>query len=299
MKSPLNKSIDSPNHAYTIRELREKHFDPNWHFHPHYQLFVVLKGTGTRFIGDNIKHFEAGDMVFLAPNLPHLWRSDECYFQENSDLSTHGIVVYFTDDFLGKDFFEKYEMIKLKNLFAETTRGLEIEGNLRENIFEIMKQLSHLQGFEGILKLLEMLNLLANSTEHTPISSIGYSNPYKTSETERMRKVHEYVMQNYRSSLRLDEVASLAGMATAAFCRYFKARTNKTFSDFVSGLRVGYACKLLMENKLNVTQVCYESGFNTLSNFNKQFKDLQGKTPSEYRNATQSLNHSTSITNRG
>ena len=144
-----------------------------------------------------------------------------------------------------------------------------------------------------------MLNLLANSTQHTPISSIGYSNPYKTSETERMRKVHEYVMQNYRGSLRLDEVASLAGMATAAFCRYFKARTNKTFSDFVSELRVGYACKLLMENKLNVTQVCYESGFNTLSNFNKQFKDLQDKTPSEYRSATQSLNYSTPIANRG
>ena len=99
MKNPLNKSIDSPNHAYTIRELRENHFDPNWHFHPHYQLFVVLEGTGTRFIGDNIKHFEAGDMVFLAPNLPHLWRSDDSYFQENAELSTHGIVVYFTDDF--------------------------------------------------------------------------------------------------------------------------------------------------------------------------------------------------------
>ncbi len=283
MKNPLNKSIDSPNHAYTIRELREKHFDPNWHFHPHYQLFVVLEGTGTRFIGDNIKHFEAGDMVFLAPNLPHLWRSDDHYFQADSALSTHGIVVYFTEDFLGKDFFEKYEMIKLKTLFVEARRGLEIKEDLRESIFKIMKQLSHLQGFEGILKLLEMLNLLANSTEYKPISSIGYSNPYKTSETERMRKVHEYVMQNYRTSLRLDEVASLAGMATAAFCRYFKARTNKTFSDFVSELRVGYASKLLMENKLGVTQICYESGFNTLSNFNKQFKDLQGKTPSEYR----------------
>ena len=285
MKNPLNKSIDSPNHAYTIRELRENHFDPNWHFHPHYQLFVVLEGTGTRFIGDNIKHFETGDMVFLAPNLPHLWRSDDSYFQENAELSTHGIVVYFAEDFLGKDFFEKYEMMKLKTLFAEAGRGLEIKGDLQENIFQIMKQLSHLQGFEGILKLLEMLNLLANSTEYEPISSIGYSNPYKTSETERMRKVHEYVMQNYRTSLRLDEVASLAGMATAAFCRYFKARTNKTFSDFVSELRVGYACKLLMENKLGITQICYESGFNTLSNFNKQFKDFSGKTPSEYRGA--------------
>jgi AraC-like DNA-binding protein len=266
-----------------MKELKEPYFDPNWHFHPHYQLFVVLEGTGTRFIGDNIKHFEAGDMVFVGPDLPHLWRSDEVYFQGNPAFTTHGIVVYFTEDFLGKDFFEKYEMTKLKHLFLNASRGLEISGVLHDKILIYMKELLLLQGFEAILKLLEMLNLLANSNEYDFISSLGYTNPFKTSETERMHKVHEYVLNNYRTSINLTEVASLAGMATAAFCRYFKARTNKTFSDFVSELRVGYACKLLMEDKLSVTQVCYESGFNTLSNFNKQFKDLKGQTPSQFR----------------
>ncbi|MEA5137683.1 AraC family transcriptional regulator [Arcicella rigui] len=283
MRNPLNKSIESPNHSFTIKELKEPYFDPNWHFHPHYQLFVVLEGTGTRFIGDNIKHFEAGDMVFVGPDLPHLWRSDEVYFQGNPAFTTHGIVVYFTEDFLGKDFFEKYEMTKLKHLFLNASRGLEISGVLHDKILIYMKELLLLQGFEAILKLLEMLNLLANSNEYDFISSLGYTNPFKTSETERMHKVHEYVLNNYRTSINLTEVASLAGMATAAFCRYFKARTNKTFSDFVSELRVGYACKLLMEDKLSVTQVCYESGFNTLSNFNKQFKDLKGQTPSQFR----------------
>ena len=103
-----------------------------------------------------------------------------------------------------------------------------------------------------------------------------------------MRKVHDYTFANYRNSINLDDIASLAGMATTAFCRYFKARTNKTFSDFVSELRVGFACKLLMDNKLSITQICYESGFNTLSNFNKQFKNLKGQTPSEYRMAFRS-----------
>jgi AraC-like DNA-binding protein len=288
LKNPLNKNIDSPNQSYIVRELKDPHFDPNWHFHPHYQLFVVLEGVGTRFIGDNIQHFEAGDMVFLSPDLPHLWRSDEAYFQHDSALCTHGIVLYFTEDFLGKEFFEKSEMIKLKKLLLNSSRGLDIKGDLRVKVLEIMKQLAHLQEFEGILKVLEMLNVLANSSEFEFISSVGYINPYKYSETERMRKVHDYTLANYRTSMNLDEVASLAGMATTAFCRYFKARTNKTFSDFVSELRIGFACKLLMDNNLSITQVCYESGFNTLSNFNKQFKDLKGKTPSEYRLAFRS-----------
>eukprot|EP01136_Pigoraptor_vietnamica_P029661 Opistho-1_new@88011 len=140
-----------------MKELKEPYFDPNWHFHPHYQLFVVLEGTGTRFIGDNIKHFEAGDMVFVGPDLPHLWRSDEIYFQGNPELKTHGIVVYFTEDFLGKDFFEKYEMTKLKHFFLNASRGLEISGELHDKILIFMKELLPLQGFEGILKLSHVL----------------------------------------------------------------------------------------------------------------------------------------------
>ena len=288
MKHPLNKNIDSPNQSYIVRELREPYFDPNWHFHPHYQLFVVLEGSGTRFIGDNIQHFEAGDMVFLSPDLPHLWRSDEAYFQPDSGLRTHGIVLYFTKDFLGEEFFEKNEMLKIKSLLLNSSRGIEIRGDLQIKILSILKQITHLQGFTGILKVLEILNILSESIEFDFISSVGYANLYKTSETERMRKVHDYTFANYRSTMNLDDIASLAGMATTAFCRYFKARTNKTFSDFVSELRVGFACKLLMDNKLSITQICYESGFNTLSNFNKQFKNLKGQTPSEYRMAFRS-----------
>ncbi|WP_044172250.1 AraC family transcriptional regulator [Flectobacillus major] len=284
MRAPLNKSIGSPNHSYTILELKAPYFDPNWHFHPHYQLFIVLEGSGTRFIGDNIAHFEAGDMVFLGPDVPHLWRNDDLYFSENSQ-GTHGIVIYFTEEFLGKDFFEKHEMAKLKKLLYNSRSGLEIFGNTRQQLITMMQRLIELQGFEGILALLEILHTLSVSNEYHTITSIGYSNPYKLSETERMRKVHEYVLANYRSSLSLEEVASLAGMAPAAFCRYFKTRTNKTFSDFVSELRIGYACKLLMSDQYNITQICYESGFNTLSNFNKQFKEIIGQTPRQYKSA--------------
>jgi AraC-like DNA-binding protein len=283
MKPPLKKSLESPHQSYIVRALKEPYFDPNWHFHPHYQLFTVIEGTGTRFIGDDIRHFEAGDTVFLGPNLPHLWRSDRPYFERNSTLQTQGIVVYFTEVFLGKDFFEKTEMYALKQLLINSERGLDIQNGLKEILVEDLKELNNLSGFDGVLKLLSMLQKLAQTNDHQFITSLNYENNHKISETERMRLVHEYVMKHYKEKISLSEVAALANMAEAAFCRYFKSRTNKTFSDFVSEIRIGHACKLLMNNKISIAQVCYESGYNTVSNFNSQFKTLKGQSPKQYQ----------------
>ena len=108
MKAPIHKNIESQVRLVTVHELKEPHFDPNWHFHPHYQLFTVLEGTGKRLIGDSIHTFEPGDTVFLGPDIPHLWRSDPAYFVGDAALFTHGVVLYFQEDFLGKEFFEKY-----------------------------------------------------------------------------------------------------------------------------------------------------------------------------------------------
>lgn len=283
MKPLLKKSLESLNQSYIVRTLKEPHFDPNWHFHPHFQLFTVIEGTGTRFIGDDIRHFEAGDTVFLGPNMPHLWRSDRAYFERDSNLQTQGIVVYFTEDFLGKDFFEKPEMYALKQLLIKSRQGLDIQKGMKQILVEGLKELVTLSGFDGVLKLLSMLHKLAQSNDYQFITSINYENTHKISETERMRLVHECVMKHYKEKISLSEVAALANMAEAAFCRYFKSRTNKTFSDFVSEIRIGHACKLLMDTKMSIAQVCYESGFNTVSNFNCQFKAIKGTTPKQYQ----------------
>ena len=283
MKPLLKKTLDSPNQSYTIKSLKDAYFDPNWHFHPHYQLFTVVEGTGTRFIGDDIRHFEAGDSVFLAPNMPHLWRSDAAYFDKDSTLKVQGIVVYFTADFLGKDFFEKPEMYGLKQLFINSERGLSLSNSLNETIVKDLKELEKLNGFEGILKLLSILQKLAQSNDYQYIASISYENTHKISETERMRLVHEYVLKHYKEKISLSAVATLTNMTKAAFCRYFKNRTNKTFSEFVSEIRIGHACKMLLADKVSVAQICYESGFNTVSNFNSQFKALKGKSPKQFQ----------------
>lgn len=283
MRAPLRKELNESNASFTAIELVESHFDPNWHFHPHYQIFTVLEGAGTRFVGDDIRHFEAGDTVFIGPNIPHLWRSDPQYFESRSDLKTHGLVVYFTEDFLGDNFFQNPEMHNLRQLLEQGRRGLDIIGDTRLYVRKSLEKLVKVSGFDAILELLTTLHFLSESSEVSYITNIGYVNIHKVSETERMQKVHEYVMKHFKEEIRLNEVAALTNMTEAAFCRYFKSRTNKTFSDFVSEIRIGHACKLLMEEKFSVTQICYESGFNTVSNFNRQFKNLMNKSPLQYQ----------------
>jgi AraC-like DNA-binding protein len=283
MKAPIHKNIESPVRTVTVQELRAPHFDPNWHFHPHYQLFTVLEGTGKRLIGDSVQTFGPGDTVFLGPDVPHLWRSDPDYFEQPSALMTHGVVLYFQEDFLGKDFLAKPEMLALRQLLIDSKRGIEYKGPLREHIRSELMSLTQTEGLKSIIQLLTLLEKLAHEPGGAPISSYGYINTYKVSETERMQKVHNYVLQHFYQEIRLGDVASLAGMTEAAFCRYFKARANKTFIDFVNEIRIGHACKLLLEDKWTIAQIAYDSGFDSLSNFNRNFKKYIGHTPREYK----------------
>ncbi|MCP9769866.1 AraC family transcriptional regulator [Lacihabitans sp. LS3-19] len=281
----LEKNIESQLESITVLDLKEKHFDPNWHFHPHYQLFTVLKGTGTRFIGDNIQHFEEGDTVFLGPNLPHLWRSDKQYFDADSKDSTHGIVLYFSEDFLGENFFEKPEMKPLKVLLENSKRGIYWSDNLKEKVIDFLKEIPAVFGFERVLKLLELLHSLSQNTDFKYITNPDYANSYKISETERMQKVYDFVSQSFKENIKLNEIADKVNMTEAAFCRYFKKRTNKTFVDFVNEIRIGNACKLLKNKEMSIAEIAFESGFNTMSNFHFQFKKVTSQTPNAYLKA--------------
>ncbi len=283
MKPALQKSPISENHAFEVKHLTAPHFDPNWHFHSEYQLFMVMKGTGTRFIGDHVSPFKKGDLVFTGPNLPHLWQSDLEYFTGDKELITEGIVIYFPENFLGKDFLHKNEMYKIKHLFQKARRGMEIHGNTAYIASEIIQDLLKAEDFDRILLLLNLLNKLANSSDYKLLASEGYSNSLKESETDRMNRVHAYVMKNFREKISLSEVAAIAHMSPTSFSRYFKIHANKTFSDFLTEIRIGYSCKLLITQKTDISQVCYDSGFNTLSNFNRQFKAFTNYNPLEYR----------------
>jgi len=282
MKPPLQKSPISQEHAFVIKHLRETYFDPNWHFHPEYQVFIVIKGTGTKFIGDHVSPFKPGEVVVTGPNLPHLWRSDHEYF-ESKGLMTEGIVIYFNENFLGSEFLQKTEMHRIKQFFTRAARGIEIIGKSRESVQKMMFELMELKDFESVLGLLQLLNLLSSTTEYKVLSSQGYSNNLRDTDTERMNRVHEFVMKRFREKITLDEAAAEANMSPTSFSRYFKNHANKTFSHFLTEIRIGYSCKLLQESDSAISDVCYASGFNTLSNFNRHFKSVTKYTPLEYK----------------
>ncbi len=290
MKPPLRKDLEPIASSFTVKTLVEPHFDPNWHFHPHYQLFLVEEGTGTRFIGDSIRPFAPGDLVFLGPNLPHLWRSDQAYFNRVPGLVTKGIVVYFDEEFLGVEFFNQQEVKGLRQLLTHAHRGLTWLSTTRDRAEAALNELVQQPvGFGRVLTLLTLLNDLAHSSDYQFITSPGYSNTAKPAETDRIQRVHDYVLVHFADEISLDTIADLVGMSPPAFCRYFKTRANKTFSEFVAEVRIGHACKLLTGSSLSITQVSYDSGYRTLSNFNRQFKEITGQTPSHYVKTYQAL----------
>lgn len=283
MKVALHKSGIPDTKVFVVKELVDKHFDPTWHSHPEYQLFFVEEGIGTRFVGDSVKLFKPGELVLTGPHLPHLWRSEESYFERKNTLQTRGIVIYLKEHFLGEDILAKEEFISLKKLFTKSVQGLEFFGNKKEKVVQLMKELLQLQGVESIIQLLQILTLLAGSKDYHYISPLTYQNPLKKSETDRMTLVYEFVLKNYRSKVTLEEVASLIHMTPTSFSRYFSTSNNKPFSRFVSEIRIKHACKMLTETNLSISNIGYDCGFNTLSNFNNQFKEVMSKTPLEYK----------------
>ncbi|MEL7534791.1 MAG: AraC family transcriptional regulator [Bacteroidota bacterium] len=283
MKEALHKPPIPPDQSLVVKYLLDPYFDPNWHFHTEYQLFTVLEGSGTRFVGDNIAPFEAKEIVLTGPNLPHLWRSDERYFAANQAEATAGIVIYFREEIFGSAFLDRKEGQKIRHLLALSRRGILIRGRFAERLIGLKRAMLKAEGFSLVLALLEILHLISEAAGLEPIASIGYQPTLRPMDKEKLNRVQNYIFEHFRSGLNLEEAASIANMSPSAFSRYFKQRTHKRFSDFVSELRIGHACKLLLQDQWSISAVAYESGFNTLSNFNRQFKSITGKSPSAYR----------------
>lgn len=283
MKSAVQKSSIPESRIFVVRDLAEKHFDPEWHAHQEYQIFLVLKGTGTRFIGNTVKSFREGDLTFLGPNIPHLWRSDESFFDKTSQKETHGIVIYFKENFLG-NLLQKDEMSQVKSLFHRASKGLEFFGHTGNEISQLMSELVSHHGMDSLVQLLRILDILAHTREFNQLHNENYVYKLKEAETSRINVVYNYAAKYFKRRITLEEVAGLLNMTPTSFSRYFTMKTSKSFSNFLIELRIKHACKLLAEQEQkNIAQICYECGFNTLSNFNRQFREHMKMTPKEYR----------------
>lgn len=283
MKTPFQKSRIPEGKSFEIRELIAPYFDTNWHFHSEYQLFVVLKGRGTRFIGDHMQGFKEGDLVLTGPDLPHLWKSDRAYHIPENRMETHGIVIYFPDNFMNNSVFQLEEFESIAGMLRKSVRGIEIDGRTNQSITRMMVELLDMKGIKSIVQLLNILQTIAESNDCKLIADAAYINTNKESEKDRMGQVYEYVMHHYQDKVSLEEAAQLSNLSVSSFSRFFKSRMNKSFTDFVTEVRISHACKLLHETDLNISEISYECGFFTLSNFNKLFKERIKKTPVEYR----------------
>ncbi len=282
MKAILQKVPTSVHASFAIQEFRLPHFYIPWHFHPELELVLVLKSEGRRFIGDSFKNFCPGDLVLLGSNIPHWYRNDAAYYEDNSQLEAASIVIQFNENFLGDTFLSIPEALAIKKLLHKAQMGLEIHGQTREQVTHMMQEILHLSGMDKLLDFLSILNILSTSEEYDTLSNQG-SVGINAEDSVRINTIYEYVMKNFKNPISIGEVSKLVYMCPATFCRYFKKRTRKTFIYFVNEIRIGQACKLLIEKDLSIAEIGFASGYNNISYFNRQFKTIKKLTPQAFK----------------
>lgn len=287
MKPQFQKIIIDDGSSFIAKELNQPRFDNEFHFHPEYELKYVCQSKGIRFIGDSVENFQEGDLTLLGPNIPHYWNNDPIY-HENKDLKVNAFLVMFSENFLGEEFFLLPEMAPVRELLKKAKGGICF---LNSEKFDISGKLKRLASSDGPLKIMILLEILYDLTKaetrplltKTFVAELPLMN-YTNHSVERLRKVHEYVLANFQNKIHIQEVAEIANMSTYAFCKYFKKSTVKTFMSFLCELRVCHAKKLLIQKEeLPISDICFDSGFDNLSNFNRKFKEMTHMTPKEYR----------------
>jgi len=283
MRPQLLKVSKEPQHSFSVRQDIVPYVNNHWHYHAEIELIHFKKGEGTQFIGDNIKRFKAGDVVLVGANLPHYWRFDDSYFEEGAPVAADVRVAHFCENFWGSQFLQLPENVHIKTILDKAKRGLQVTGKSRQKIAELLDALLHTSDTLRIILLMEALNIIANCRELTTLSSLGFKYNVAEDEKDRINAIYDYSIKNFKRPIQLEEIAGVANISPNSFCRYFKSRTRKTYSQFLIEIRVGHACKLLIENNLSIKQLCYESGFNNFTSFHKYFKLITSKSPLTYQ----------------
>jgi AraC-like DNA-binding protein/mannose-6-phosphate isomerase-like protein (cupin superfamily) len=279
----MHEQIDFPGRSAVKVKLREMpHFTYPWHFHPEYEILYVIDGSGTSFVADSIEEFQSGDLALIGSTLPHFWRSDEKYLNSGGKLRVKYIVIQFPEDFLKDEIANYPEYHLIGDLLERASKGIRFSPEFARKIENKIMKLSKSDGFERIIHLQELLQALAKTQDYKLLAGEFYHQENHTFTNFRLTKVLQFLNTNYQRKIELETVADIANLHPAAFCRFFKEKTGKSLSEYVNDMRIGYACRLIIEGKLSVSQISFESGFNNLSNFNRTFKKHTGYTPTNY-----------------
>jgi AraC-like DNA-binding protein len=271
-----------PDQSFTIRsEFIEVKKYQAFRSHVNYEIALIENCSGKRFIGDHIADFEGTELVLMASYLPHCWQ----YYQTiEENIPAHAIIIHFFPDFLGADIYTKPEAKRLKQLFQDASKGILFSGETISKAKFIMQQMLFETGLVRSALLLQLLDLMSRSPTAKTLSSPGCNLIESSYEANNINNVFEYIFKNFRNEITLEEVAGIIPMSTSAFCRFFKSKTGRTLTAFIKEIRIGHASKLLLEQHYNVSEACYNSGYNNISNFNKHFKEVHGVSPTQFMN---------------
>ncbi|WP_316795228.1 AraC family transcriptional regulator [Pedobacter agri] len=280
----LNVATDAM-HSFGARRDVQPDVNNRWHYHAALELIYFKKGKGTQFIGDNIKEFNDGDVVLVGSNLPHYWRFDSSFFEDNGNATADIYVVHFKEDFWGETFLNLPENQEIKKVIEQSKQGIQVLGKAKKALAELMPKIVESDGIKRITYLMESLAEIAHGKEAKLLVSLGFQANFAENEKDRIQSIYNYTINNYKKKIELKEIAEVAQISPNSFCKFFKAKSRKTYTQFINEIRVGHACKLLIEDKLSVKEICYECGFFNFTSFHKYFRDITGKSPLSYQKA--------------
>ena len=264
---------------FTCRNFAEDH---TWHYHPEFELVWVVRGHGTRFVGDNIESYHPDDLVLIGPNMPHCWHSET----EAGGYLPEAAVVQFRPEMFGHDFLDLPEFERIKRLFRASKCGLHIEGETADRVQARMRSLFEKKGIARLIGLLDILRVLAeaeNDLRYLASADYHITNDITELNRHRIEMIHRHVRQNLSSEINQADVAHLVGLTPPAFSRFFRRATGQTFVGFVNILRINEVCRAMTEGGECITNIAMNCGYNNIANFNRQFLALKGMNPSQYR----------------
>lgn len=293
MKPALEHMPREENESFIVRDFDYNYYPTPWHYHPEYEIVLVTESTGKRFIGNHVCDFEPGNLALIGPYIPHTYYNDDKYYAKDSELRAKSIVIHFLEHSFGENFFSLPEAQPIKKLLESSGQGIAITGRTAETVSNMLFEIVRMTGLKRWLCLVEILFTISESSELKPItqwSQVGYNEK----ENKRLGDVFDWIISNFQEDISLSQAAAIAQMNENAFSRFFSNRTRKTFSGFVQELRLQKAARLLIENdELSITQICYECGYNNISNFNRQFLNYYYASPSKYKKSFESTGSTT------
>jgi len=274
LKTLIQKIQLEEQHSFACRTYRTPNFETNWHQHEECELILITEGHGTVMIGDFVGEYKAGDVYFIASNLPHWFK------KQHPKIIGCVIVAHFKPGIFGDQFLKMPESNQL-NGFLNRQQGLQLQQPLSNQMANAITLLEYTKDFERIMLLLQCLQKISNSTNYSTVSQ-DFS-AVSLIINPAIEKIIDFSFKNYLEPITLQQVATIAGMSIPTFCRFFKKNIKKTYFDFLQDVRISHACKILTNTNKPVMEICYESGYNSWAHFSKQFKKVKKITPTQYR----------------